>query len=111
MFFKNIFSERLKSLRLNNKLTQKSLGNAMGLTDAAVTQMEKEKRAVSVEVLCALADYFDVSLDYLAGRTDRPLPPDAEAPFVSPDELELLERYRALSPEKRKAIDMLMKQM
>lgn len=70
---KIIFSERLLELRKSKNLSQKALGAEFGLSDAAITMMEKGKRSPSFEVLCALADYFDVSLDYLVGRSDDPI--------------------------------------
>ena len=48
------------------------LGEYLSVTNEAVRLMEKGKRSPSFEVLCALADYFGVSLDYLTGRSDCP---------------------------------------
>ena len=50
----------------------KELGEIIGLTDEAVRLMERSRRLPSFKVLIALADYFDVSLDYLVGRSDDP---------------------------------------
>ena len=72
MNYKKYFSERLTDLRKQRKISQKALGEIIGITDAAVTMMERAKRAPSFEVLCAIADYFNVSVDYLVGRTDNP---------------------------------------
>lgn len=69
---KKFFSERLFLLRSKKKLSQKALGELLGVSDAAITMMEKGKRSPSFEILCALADYFEVSIDYLTGRTDKP---------------------------------------
>lgn len=44
----------------------------LGITVEAVRLMERGKRSPSFEVLCNLAEYFDVSIDYLVGRTDNP---------------------------------------
>ena len=66
------FPERLLSLRKNKGISQKALAAEFGISDAAITMMEKGKRLPSFEVLCALSDYFDVSLDYLVGRSDKP---------------------------------------
>lgn len=66
------FSERLKSLRLSNKLTQKQLSAKVGLSELAIQNYESERRKPAYDVLIALADYFDVSIDYLVGRTDKP---------------------------------------
>lgn len=72
MFDKKNFAGRLSALRLKSKISQTQLGEIAGVTQFAVSKMEKGERAASIEVLYALADYFDVSLDYLVGRSDDP---------------------------------------
>jgi len=72
MDYKIIFAERLSELRKGAKLSLQTLGEHLAITNQAVSLLEKGKRAPSFEVLCALADYFDVSLDYLVGRSDTP---------------------------------------
>jgi transcriptional regulator with XRE-family HTH domain len=72
MFDKNIFSQRLRSLRKAKNLNQNQLGQAVGLTQFAISKIERAERAASIEVICALADYFDISVDYLIGRSDDP---------------------------------------
>lgn len=72
MNYRNNFSNRLSALRQEHSLSRASLGTTVGVSDEAIRLMEKAKRSPSFEVLCALADYFDVSLDYLVGRSDDP---------------------------------------
>mgnify|MGYP000833317628 CR=1 FL=1 len=72
MDYKNSFSARLLECRKSAGMSQKAIADVLGVSDAAVTMMEKAKRAPSFGVLCSLADYFDVSLDYLVGRSDDP---------------------------------------
>ena len=72
MFSKIIFSQRLYDLRKERNLSQAQLGEISGVSQFAISKIEKGERAASIEVLCALADYFDVSLDYLVGRSDDP---------------------------------------
>lgn len=72
MDYRIIFPERLLACRTTAHLSQKALGAVVGKSDAAITQMEKGKSAASLDTLIALADYFDVSIDYLVGRTDNP---------------------------------------
>jgi transcriptional regulator with XRE-family HTH domain len=69
---RELFSSRLKALRTANKLSQEELGSVIGLRKAAVSLVESSQRAVSIDVLIALADYFNVSIDYLVGRSDDP---------------------------------------
>ena len=72
MNYRENFSNHLSSLRKTKNISMKELGNILGVTDEAIRLMEKSKRSPSFEVLCALADYFNVSLDYLVGRSDDP---------------------------------------
>lgn len=72
MDYRKNFSERLSALRKQRGLSLAALGETLGVTDEAVRLLEKGKRSPSFEVLCALADYFGVSLDYLVGWSDDP---------------------------------------
>lgn len=72
MFSKEIFAERVKALRINKNIKQSELGEIVGLTYTAVSDIERGRRTTTLEKLDALADYFDVSVDYLMGRTDNP---------------------------------------
>ena len=72
MFSKEIFSSRLLALRKEKGITQQTLAEHLGVSFHQVSKMETGQRAASLEVACALADYFDVSLDYLVGRSDDP---------------------------------------
>lgn len=72
MFSKKKFSERLNNLRSQNSISQSSLAIAIGIGKSAISMMEKGERAASIEILYQLADYFNVSIDYLVGRTDNP---------------------------------------
>lgn len=64
--------ERLKSLRLQKKPTQKAIAEAVNITEVSYQRYEYGTVRPSLDTLIALADYFDVSLDYLCGRSDNP---------------------------------------
>lgn len=66
------FAERLKELRTSSGLSQDSLGKIAGVSRYAIYTYEKGKAFPTVEGLIALADYFDVTTDYLLGRSDQP---------------------------------------
>lgn len=72
MFSKEIFGKRLSLLRTNKNVSQQALADHLGLGRTAVSMMESGQRGASLEITCAIADYFNVSLDYLCGRTDDP---------------------------------------
>lgn len=68
-----MFSDRLKELR-NKKsgLTQAKLAEVMNVSQQAVGLWERGKNMPSHELVAQLASYFNVSVDYLLGRTDEP---------------------------------------
>ena len=66
------FDERLKELRKTHGLTQKQLATETNLSERGVQNYEISKRKPEYDSLIALADYFDVSLDYLVGRSSSP---------------------------------------
>jgi len=72
MNYQIFFSRRLCRLRKEKKLSLQALGDILSISNQAVSLLEKGKNAPSFAVLCALADYFDVSIDYLVGRSDDP---------------------------------------
>lgn len=61
-------------MRLEKNIKQSDLGKIIGLSDKAVSDIERGYRLTTMEKLDALADFFDVSVDYLMGRTDNPKP-------------------------------------
>ena len=66
-----VFSERLRELRQERGMTQEALGQIIGVKNYSVYTYEKGRSCPDVAGLIALADHFDVSIDYLVGRTDR----------------------------------------
>ena len=66
------FPERVRELRRKNYMTQEALGKVLGVRQDSISTYESGKFYPEVRNLLALADYFDVSLDYLMGRTDDP---------------------------------------
>lgn len=66
------FPERLKELRISKSLTQKEIADSVGMAPVAYQRYEYGTREPAYQKLIALADYFNVSLDYLTGRTDNP---------------------------------------
>ena len=65
-----MFAERLKILRLENKLTQKQLSTKLGTSQPSYAQWESGKRKPTGETIQKIADFFNVSTDYLLGNTD-----------------------------------------
>jgi transcriptional regulator with XRE-family HTH domain len=62
------FSERLVELRTSRSLTQDDIGNLVGKTRMAISGWENGRGFPGEEELITLADYFNVTVDYLLGR-------------------------------------------
>lgn len=60
----------LKELRQSKGLTQQELGDLVGISASNVRMIEKNQRNGSLDVVSKLADYFNVSIDYLEGKTN-----------------------------------------
>lgn len=63
-------SDRLKLLRNEKKVMQKDIANYLNISTSAYGFYEQGKRTPTPEILSSLAEYFDVSVDYLIGRID-----------------------------------------
>lgn len=63
---------RLKELREARHLSQVRLAMELNLSQNSISRYENREREAGYETLVAMADYFQVSLDYLLGRTDQP---------------------------------------
>ena len=66
------FSERLRQVRLEKSLTMPELAEKISKTKQAIDLFEKAKAKPSFDIFCDLAEILDVSLDYIAGRSDDP---------------------------------------
>jgi DNA-binding XRE family transcriptional regulator len=66
------FSEHLKAIRKSRNITQKQLAEAIGASERGIQNYEIGARKPTYDMLIALADYFNVSTDYLLGRSDTP---------------------------------------
>ena len=66
------FPKRLSKLQSDRKLLKKDIAKAVNISVMAYYRYEKGERQPALPLLISLADFFDVSLDYLVGRTDNP---------------------------------------
>lgn len=66
-----MFGTRLKELRKENNLTQTELGKKINVSASTIGMYERENRKPTPETLNQIADYFEVTVDYLLGRTNQ----------------------------------------
>lgn len=70
---------RLRTLRKERKISMRELGSIIGVHESTISLYETGKRQPDYDTLNRLADYFQVSVDYLLGRSDVPYPPEMPA--------------------------------
>jgi len=68
----NRCGDRIAHLREKRGLTQEELSNKLGISRAALSHYETNRREPDYETLRNIANFFDISLDYLLGRTSDP---------------------------------------
>lgn len=106
-------TNRIKELRTNKNMTQSELGKIVNVQKSAISKYEKNRAEPSMDILRKLANYFNVTTDYLLGRTDDPTPPDSAAsrpssasePELSARAKAHARKYDALSDDHKKGID------
>lgn len=89
----------LRELRKQNKLSQSEVAEKLGITASAYGFYEQGKTVPNAEVLNVLADLYDVSTDYLLGRT---IFPNSEN--EDPEIKILARKAKSLTPEQLKAV-------
>ena len=86
-----MIGERLKELRKKNGYTQVTLADNLGVSKSTVAMWETDKRMPDFDKLNELCDLFDVSLDYLTGRSD-----DVSSPKLTEKDIDQLGRWTAV---------------
>lgn len=66
-----MLGNNIKELRKNKRMTQKDLAEAMRVSQQTVGAWETERAIPGADTLSDLADYFNVTTDYLLGRPDK----------------------------------------
>ena len=69
-----IFAERVHMLRKQRAMSQRGLGEAIGLSHKSISTIESGSRTTTLEKLVILARFFQVSTDYLLGLCEEPAP-------------------------------------
>lgn len=67
-----IIADRIRALRNGAMLSQEKMANIVGVKQSSVNRYENDQSSPASETLLKYADYFDVSMDYIFGRTDKP---------------------------------------
>ena len=108
-----MIQDTIKDERNKRSLSQLALSKLIGVSQQTIGSWETGRTSPDLLMLVNLADFFDVTTDYLLGRTkNRKLlepaqPPAAPtpAPAITPQEQDLLRKYRQLTPTGRSQLD------
>ncbi len=92
---------RLRFLRNEKGLTVRQLGDILNISYPTITSIENDKRGFSDEMLIAIADYFQVSTDYLLGKSDIRNVDDIDLDAI---EYGLFSEIKEMSPEMKEQI-------
>ena len=84
--------EKIQLLMMNRHMNKADLAKAVGISSGNLSDWANGRSQPSIEKLIRIADYFDVSVDYLVDRSDR-------FPTPSPDTYELIRLYEGLDRE------------
>ena len=63
--------QRIQDLRTDADMSQKELSEILHISQRSYSHYETGSRNIPVEMLIRLANYYDISVDYLVGRTDK----------------------------------------
>lgn len=103
----NNIGEARRSYALKyGKFTQEDAARFFGVSVGTYAHWEQGGGKLNGEILCAIADKFECSTDYLLCRTSdpSPYPPPRRHPAGSPDESRLVDAYRKCTPRERGSI-------
>ena len=99
---------RLKELRTEKNLTQEEVAKEIGTSQTNIGRWEKGLNEPSSSFVVKLANFFEVSTDYLLGRSDDfgnvTVTTASPSAALTPDELELLELYKKLPKTRQKTV-------
>lgn len=107
------FGEILAELRQDHKMTQKELSQKMYVTVGTISNYENGVHFPDVEKLIALADFFNVTTDYLLGRCKIDFSPDVWDEVIVDENTvgKLIQDVRSITSERKKALALLLSDM
>ncbi len=101
------FQQKLKELRLKNKLSQKNLAEKIGVAQSSINYWEKGERIPSAKAVQKIADYFNIPVDYLLYDDSKPhhYPPIGTVKIgdgenaIAVDPIEFIEHFNNVAKE------------
>lgn len=96
-----MFAKRLKNLREIKGYNQERLAKLLGLSSSTIGMYEQSRRQPDNDTLVKIAELFDVSVDYLLGKTEVK---DINKPYSDEIEKAIFNKIKELSTDEKKAI-------
>lgn len=90
---------RIKELRKEKKMSQTGLGMVFNISQAVISKYELGQSEPDIQLIIKMADYFNVSVDYLVGKSDKKF--NILTDDLKDDELEILRDYKKLNEIKK----------
>ena len=99
----------LKAIRKEKGLTQEELATAVGATKRQIGAWERGENDMPIDYAIEIANVLDCTIDGIAGRTTYAVVPLPDDSGLFPDEREVIELYRKLSEEGKRALLVLLR--
>jgi transcriptional regulator with XRE-family HTH domain len=103
------FYQRIRDLREDMDLTQKELAGKLQMHKTTYTNYEQGKHTVPLDFALRLAEFYHVSIDYIAGRTNTKQM--GQYCGLSPEEMTLVRNYRKLSERNKGKAELFLEQL
>lgn len=115
-----MFAENLKTLRKSKGLTQVQFAEIFNISSGTIAMWETNKRVPDTSMLIKIAEFFNVTVDYLLGKSEVPmsnsnnqledvylsLAKTAQDERIDPDDIRLaIETIRAMKRQKKESVD------
>jgi transcriptional regulator with XRE-family HTH domain len=100
--------ERLKACRIKKRYTQKYVADKVGVRNNSLSMYENDQFEPSVDVLKKLADLYEVTVDYLIGRSHTPHLTSEQELKIDEKTRKAMEKYEQLTEENKKLFEMML---
>lgn len=101
--------QRIRDLREDSDLTQEALCKKLYMHKTTYTNYEQGKHTVPLDFAVTLADFYDVSLDYIAGRTN--FKHDIGSLRISREQLDIAEKFDSLNERNKGRLEQFLEQL
>ncbi|MCX4363059.1 MAG: helix-turn-helix transcriptional regulator [Clostridia bacterium] len=97
-----MYGQKIKDLRIENNLKQIELAKLLNISQSAIVKYEKEQLQPNIDILNAIADIFNCTVDYILGReSEDGVVVIENLTFFKDNERVLLKSFRKLSKDKQ----------